>query len=152
MFLKSKYMCTIKINLEGGDIQFDVSNDEQLFSFRSGLAFIAIPLFFSTLTSFYQGNTNEVKIDCHGNYDYYIFSSDGEYILIEHKNHFPIERIFNYQFSLKGYMEAIDQGFKKYLEQLENEGIFPLENHAFADPLGEDVLNAFYNFSSLLKA
>ncbi|MED3873602.1 hypothetical protein AB0Y38_04700 [Lysinibacillus capsici] len=49
-------------------------------------------------------------------------------------------------------MEAIDQGFKKYMEQLENEGIFPLENHAFADPLGEDVLNAFYNFSSLLKA
>lgn len=25
-------------------------------------------------------------------------------------------------------------------------------SHAFADPLGEDVLNAFYNFSSLLKA
>jgi hypothetical protein len=145
-------MCTIQINLDGGDIQFDVSNDEQLFSFRSGLAFIAIPQFFSTLTSFYQGNTNQVTIDCHGYFDYYIFSSDGEYILIEHKSHYPIERIVNYQFTLREYMEAIEQGFKKYLVQLENEGIFPFKDQAFAHPLGEDVLNAFYNFSSLLKA
>ncbi|WP_203248761.1 hypothetical protein [Sporosarcina beigongshangi] len=148
--MDSNYKCSIDIRFSGGDIQFDVSNDIQLFSFKSGIGFVAIPHFFSTLSSLYKGEISEAQLDCHGNFDYYIFSNGGTNLFIEHIGHYP-EGIFNYQFKLKKYMEAIDTGFQKYLQQLEKEGILPLENPEFGHPLGEDVLNAFYDFSSLLN-
>jgi len=51
--MDSNYKCFIDIRFHGGDIQFDVSNDKQLFSFKSGIGFVAIPHFFSTLSSLY---------------------------------------------------------------------------------------------------
>lgn len=50
------------------------------------------------------------------------------------------------------YLKAVDRGFKKYLKQLEKEGILPLKTQEFAHPLGDDVLNAFYDFSSILNS
>jgi len=149
-FMDSNYKCFIDIRFSGGDIQFDVSSDTKLFSFKSGIGFVAIPYFFSTLSSLYKREISEAQLDCHGNFDYYKFSSDGTNLFIEHISHYP-EGIFKYQFKLKEYMEAIDRGFQKYLQQLEREGILPLKNQEFAHPLGDDVLNAFYDFSSLLN-
>ncbi len=40
--LKNNYECNINIKLDSGDIQFDVSNDEYVFSFKSGLTSMAI--------------------------------------------------------------------------------------------------------------
>lgn len=51
--MESNYKCFIDIRFSGGDIQFDVSSDKQLFSFKSGIGFVAIPNFFSTLSSLY---------------------------------------------------------------------------------------------------
>ena len=144
------YKCFIDIRFSGGDIQFDVSSDTQLFSFKSGIGFVAIPHFLSTLSSLYKGEINKAQLVCHGNFDYYKFSSDGATLFIEHIGHYP-EGIFKYQFKLKEYIEAIDIGFKKYLQQLEKEGILPLKNQKIGHPLNDDVLNAFYNFSSLLN-
>lgn len=100
------------IRFSGGDIQFDVSNDIQLFSFKSGIGFVAIPHLLSPLSSLYKGEISEAKLDCHGNSDYYIFSKEGTNLFIEHIGHYP-EGIFNYQFKLKEYMEAVDTGFQK---------------------------------------
>ena len=149
-FIDSNYKCFIDIRFSGGNIQFDVSNDIQLFSFISGIGFVAIPSFLSMLSSLYKGEISEAKLDCHGNFDYYIFSSDGTNLFIEHIGHYP-EGIFKYQFKLKEYMEAIDTGFQKYLQQLEREGILPLRTQEDGHPLGDNVLNAFYDFSSLLN-
>jgi len=149
--MESNYKCFIDTGFHGGDIQFDVSNDTQLFSFKSGIGFVAIPHFFWTLSSLYKGDISEAQLDCHGNFDYYIFSRDGTNLFIEHIGHYP-EGIFNYQFKLKEYMEAIDTGFQKSLQQLEKEGILPLKTQEFGHPLGDDVLNAFYDFSSLLNS
>lgn len=148
--MNSNYKCFIDICFSGGDIQFDVSNDTQLFSFKSGIGFVAIPHFFSTLSSLYKGEISEAKLDCHGNFDYYIFSIDGINLVIEHISHYPDGK-FKYHFKLKEYIEAIDTEFQKYLQQLEKEGILPLKTQEFAHPLGDDVLNAFYDFSSLLN-
>ncbi|AVK85143.1 hypothetical protein C3943_17210 [Lysinibacillus sp. B2A1] len=149
-FMDSNYKCFIDIRFSGGDIQFDVSSDTQLFSFKSGIGFVAIPHFFSTLSSLYKGEISETKLDCHGNFDYYIFSSDGTNLFIEHISHYP-DGIFKYQFKLKEYIEAIYAEFQKYLQQLEKEGILPLKNQEYAHPLGDDVLSAFYDFSLLLN-
>lgn len=146
--MDSNYKCTIDIRLSGGDIQFDVSNDAQLFSFKSGIGFIAIPHFFSTLSSLYKGEISKERLDCHGNSDYYLFSSDGTNLFIEHISHYP-DGIFKYQFNFKEYIKAIIIGFQKYLQQLEKEGILPLKTQEFAHPLGDEVLNNFYDFSSL---
>ncbi|MGE7949024.1 hypothetical protein [Lysinibacillus sp. NPDC093688] len=148
--MESNYKCFIDIRFSGGDIQFDVSSDTQLFSFKSGIGFVAIPHFFSTLSSLYKEEISEAKLECHGNFDYYIFSSDGTNLYIEHISHYP-DDIFKYQFKLKEYIEAICTEFLKYLQQLEKEGILPLKNIEFAHPLGDDVLNSFYDFSSLLS-
>lgn len=147
--MDSNYKCFIDIRFTGGDIQFDVSSDTQLFSFKSGIGFIAIPHFFLTLSSLYKGEISEGKLYCHGNSDYYIFSSDGSNLNIEH-SHYP-DGIFKYQFELKGYIKAICVGFQKYLQQLEKEGILPLKVQEYAHPLGDDVITAFYDFSSLLN-
>ena len=149
--MDSNYKCFIDIGFEGGDIQFDVSDDIQLFSFKSGIGFVAIPHFLSTLSSLYKGEISEAQLDCHGNSDYYIFSRDGTNLLIEHNEHHLESTIFKYQFKLKEYMKAIDTGFQKYLQQLEKEGRLPLKTQEFGHPLGDDVLNAFYDFSSLLN-
>lgn len=148
--MDSNYKCFIDVHFSGGDIQFDVSSDTQLFSFKSGIGFVAIPHFFSTLSSLYKGEIREAKLDCHGNSDYYIFSSDGTNLFIKHISHCPYG-IFKYQFKLKEYIEAINIEFQKFLQQLEKEGILPLKTQEFAHPLGNDVLNAFYDFSSLLS-
>lgn len=144
------YKCFIEICFNGGDIQFDVSSDTQLFSFKSGIGFVAIPHFFSTLSSLYKGEISEAKLDCHGNCDYYIFSSEGTNLFIEHISHYP-DGIFKYQFKLKEYIEAISTEFLKYLQQLEKKGILPLKTQEFAHPLGDDVLTAFKDFSSLIS-
>ena len=47
-------------------------------------------------------------------------------LLIEHSELSKVN-IFKYQFKLKEYMEAIDKGFQKYLQQLEKEGVLPLK-------------------------
>ncbi|MEY9978125.1 hypothetical protein [Lysinibacillus sp. RC79] len=148
--MNSNYKCFIDICFSGGDIRFDVSSDTQLFSFKSGIGFVAIPHFFSTLSSLYKGEISEAKLDCHGNYDYYIFSSGGTNLFIEHISHCP-DGIFKYQFKLKEYIEAIYTEFLKYLQQLEKEGILPLKTQGIAHPLGDDVLNVFYDFSSLIS-
>ena len=44
--MNTNYKCIIDIRFSGGDIQFDVSDDTQLFSFKSGIGFVAIPNFF----------------------------------------------------------------------------------------------------------
>src|SRR4051794_2726994 len=114
VFLDPNYKCFIDISFFGGDIQFDVSDDKQLFSFKSGIGFVAIPHFFSTLTSLKKGEISEARLVCHGNGDYYILTRVDENLFIEYVN-YPINT-FNYQFKLKEYMEAIDMGFKKYLQ------------------------------------
>ena len=149
-FMNSTYKCFVDIRLSGGDIQFDVSDDNQLFSFKSGIGFMAIPNFFSVLSSLYRGEITEKQIDCDGNFDYYLFSSDGTNLFIKHFDHYP-EGIFDYQFNLKKYIEAIQIGFQEYLQQLETEGVLPLKTQEFAHPLGNDVLHAFDDFSSLLN-
>ena len=110
------YKCSIVIYYSGGgDIQFDVSSGAQLFSFKSGIGFIAIPDFFSTLSSLYKGDISEAKLDCHGNSDYYMFSTDGTTLFIEHVGHYP-DGVFKYEFNLKEYISAICIGFQKYLQ------------------------------------
>lgn len=148
--LDSNYKCFISIDFLGGDIRFDVSNNTQLFSFKSGLGFIAIPHFLSTLSSLYQREFNKAELDCHGNSDYYIFSSDGIDLLIEHVSFYP-DDVFKYQFKLKNYMEVINIEFQRYLQQLEKDGVLPLKTQVYAHPLGDDVLSAFHEFSSVLK-
>ena len=93
---------------------------------------------------------SEAKIDCDGNFDYYIFSSDGTRLFIEYNGHYP-EGIFKYEFNLKDYISAVCIGFQEHLQQLEKEGILPLKNQEFTHPLGDDVLNAFVDFSSILN-
>jgi hypothetical protein len=150
-FMDSNYKCFIDIGFDSGDIQFDVSDDIQLFSFKSGIGFVAIPHLLSTLSSLYKGEISEAQLDCHGNSDYYIFSRDGTNLFIKHNEYHLESTIFKYQFKLKEYMKAIDTGFQKYLQQLEKEGILPLKTQEFGHPLGDDVLNAFYDFSSLIN-
>lgn len=123
----SCYTCLVDIDLSGGDIQFDVSTSTQFFSFKSGLAFMSIPIFLSTLSSLYKGEMSEAQLDCHGNFDCYIFSTDGKTLFIKHIGHYP-EGIFNYQFELRKYMEAIALGFQEYLKQVEQKGVLPLKN------------------------
>lgn len=149
--MESDYQCFIDIRFSGGDIQFDVSSGTQLFSFKSGIGFVAIPHFFFTLSQLYKREIKEAQLDCHGNADYYKFSSDGITLYIEHISHYP-KGIYKYEFNLKKYLDTVDKGFQRYLKQLESEGILPLKTQEFAHPLGDDVLNAFYDFSSLLKS
>lgn len=59
--MDSNYKCFIDIRFSGGDIQFDVSSDTQLFSFKSGIGFVAIPHFFLTLSSLYKGEISEAE-------------------------------------------------------------------------------------------
>jgi|SRR5690606_4575955 hypothetical protein len=150
-FMDSDYQCFIDIGFDGGDIQFDVSDDIQSFSFKSGIGFVAIPHLLLTLSSLYKGEISEARLECHGNSDYYIFSRYGTNLLIEHNEHDLESTVFNYQFKLREYMDALDTGFQKYLQQLEKEGIFPLKTQEFGHPLGDDVLNAFHDFSLLLN-
>ena len=75
--MKSDYQCFIDICFDGGDIQFEVSSGTQLFSFKSGIGFVAITYFFFTISQLYKGEIKEAQLDCHGNADYYKFSSDG---------------------------------------------------------------------------
>lgn len=149
--MKSEYQCVPKIDFVGGEIQFDVSSDTQLFSFKSGIGFVTIPNFFSTLLRLYKREIKEAQLDCHGNADYYKFSSDGITLIIEHITDFPQNKIYKYQFNLVDYLKAVDKGFKRYLKQLEKEGILPLKTQEFAHPLGDNVLNAFYDFSLILN-
>lgn len=149
--MDGNYKCCIDIRLSGGDIQFDVSDDMQLFRFQSGIGFVAIPHFFITLSALYKGEISEAQLDCHGNADYYLFSSDGQNLFIEHVGHYP-QRTDTYQFKLKAYMEAISCAFLSYLQQLEKEGILPLKEQEFGHPLGDDVLHAFDNFSAVLSS
>lgn len=149
-FLNSNYKCFISIDFLGGDIRFDVSNNTQLFSFKSGLGFIAIPHFLSTHSSLYKREFNKAELDCHGNSDYYIFSSNGIDLCVEHISFYP-DGVFKYQFNLKHYIEAINTEFQRYLQQLEKDEVLPLKNQKYAHPLGDDVLSAFNDFSSILK-
>jgi hypothetical protein len=146
------YKCHIDIRFNGGDIRFDVSDNSQLFSFKSGIGFVAIPHFFFTLSQLYRGEIEEAQLDCYGNADYYRFLCDGENLFIEHTSHYPKDEIFKYQFNLVNYLDAIEKGFKSYLKQLEREGILPLKSQENAHPLGDDVLKAFYEFSLLIKS
>lgn len=148
--MDSNYSCFIKICLKSGDFQCDVSNDTQLFSFKSGIGFVAIPHFFNTLSSLFKGEICKEKLYCHGNADYYIFSSDSSNLIIEHIAHYP-EGNFTYQFILFEYIKAICIAFQNYLQQLEKKGILPLKTQKFSHPLGDDVLIAFDEFSSLLN-
>ncbi|AWE07707.1 hypothetical protein DCE79_10065 [Lysinibacillus sp. 2017] len=148
--MDSNYNCFIKICFISGDFQCDVSSDTQLFSFKSGIGFIAIPHFFSTLSSLYKGEIHEEKLYCHGNEDYYIFSSDGSNLNIEHIAHYP-EDNFTYQFKLTEYIKAICIGFQNYLQQLEQKEILPLKMQEQAHPLENEVLAAFHDFSLLLN-
>ncbi|WP_241773236.1 hypothetical protein [Bacillus sp. LL01] len=122
-----------------------------MISFKSGVGFIAIPHFLVTLAQLYKGEFNEAQLNCIGNSDYYRFLSDGVNLFIEYTTDYPKEEIYKYQFDSEKYLEAIDIGFKRYLYELESEGILPLKTQEFAHPLGDDVLNAFYEFSRQLN-
>lgn len=148
--LKSNYKCYIDIRFKGGDIKIDVTDGTQLFSFKSGVGFIAIPHFLITLAQLYKGEVKEAQLDCHGNSDYYRFFSDKVNLLIEHTTNYPKDEVYKYQFNLEKYLEAIDNEFKRYLNELESKGILPLKTKEFAHPLGDDVLNAIYEFSAQL--
>lgn len=148
--MESSYKCFVDIKLDGGDIWFDVSDGTQVFSFKSGVGFLAIPDFLSALSSLYKKEMREVQLDCYGNFDYYIFSADGLHLFIEHIGHYP-EGIFEYQFELKEYMKAVAIGFKEYLYKLETESILPLKSQEYGHLLGDDVLNVFDDFISLLR-
>ena len=100
-FVDSNYKCFIDIRFHGGDIQFGVSDDIQLFIFQSGIGFVAIPYFLSMLSSLYKGEISEAKLDCHGNSDYYILSKEGTNLSIEHKEYHLESTIGKYQFKLK---------------------------------------------------
>ncbi|WP_261384301.1 hypothetical protein [Planococcus sp. CPCC 101016] len=109
----SNYECFIDIQFDGGDIQIDVSDDIQLFSFKSGIGFVAVPHLLSTLSLLYKEEISEAQLDCHGNSDYYIFSRYGTNLLIEHNEQHLESTVFNYQFKLREYMKALDTGFQK---------------------------------------
>jgi hypothetical protein len=94
--MDSKYKCHIDIRFYGGDIRFDVSDNSQLFSFKSGIGFVAIAHFFFTLSQLYKGEFEEAELDCHGNADYYRFLCDGgENLFIEHTSHYPKMKYLN---------------------------------------------------------
>lgn len=152
--MDSGYKCNVKIFFESGDVQIDVSNEKQTFSFKSGVAWVTLPQYFSKLSQFYKGEIKEARLDCHGNSEYYNYSTDGINLIIEHvDNQDPKNLTFFYQFNLRKYLVAVDKGFKNYIEKLDNEGvIMPLKGLNMYHPLNEKVLNHFYQFSSLLKS
>jgi len=61
-FMNSNYKCFIDIRFSGGDIQIDVSSDTQLFSFKSGIGFIAIPNFFQRLPLYIKAKLVKPKL------------------------------------------------------------------------------------------
>lgn len=63
--MDSTYKCCVDIHFSGRDIQFDVSSDTQSFSFQSGIGFVSIRNFFSTLSPLYKGEISEARLDCH---------------------------------------------------------------------------------------
>jgi len=145
------YKCFIEIMFTGGDVSIEVVGDGQKFCFLSGIGFVALPNFFFVLSNIYKRELNEAWIDCHGNADYYNFSIDGNELHIEHISHYTKKSSYKYNFSLKQYMTAIDQGFYAYLQQLNREGILPLTSNDLSHYLNEKVIKYYNDFSLLIN-
>ncbi|SDM91627.1 hypothetical protein SAMN05518871_102557 [Psychrobacillus sp. OK028] len=60
--MESDYKWFIDIRFSGGDIQFDVSSESHLFSYTSGIGFVAIPHFFCTLAQLYKKEIKEAHL------------------------------------------------------------------------------------------
>jgi hypothetical protein len=149
--LDTDYKCFVKIMLPGGDVAIEVVGDGQDFCFRSGIGFVALPNFFFVLSNLYKRELNAARLDCHGNFDYYNFSGDGNELNIEHISHYTEQSSYEYNFNLKQYMIAVDQGFYAYLQQLNREGILPLTSNDLSHPLNENVIKYYNDFSLLIK-
>ena len=149
--LSTDYNCSIDIEFSGGDIQITVSGDEQTFAFKSGLGFMILPDLFWVLASFYKEEESYAKLECYGNRDYYNFVSDGTSIRIERVGHYP-EGTDVYVFNLYKYVTAIDKAFGLYLKQLHREGILQLQIEEMGNPLGPNVMDAYNEFTTVLKS
>lgn len=150
--MNTNYSCFVEINLTGGDVTIEVDGDGQKFRFLSGVGFVALPNFFFVLSNFYKRDLYEVRLECHGNADYYDFSSDGNSLQIEHTSHYTEQDKYNYYFNLKNYVKAVDKGFYKYLQQFYEDGKFPLEFYEMSHPLNKNVLKAYNEFSALINS
>lgn len=149
--MSSEYKCLADIELDGGDVQITVSGDKQVFTFSSGLSFVILPQFFALLSSFYSEKNSRSRLDCYGNANYYNFVRDSARIQIEYVRHHPGGRD-TFVFNLYKFVMAIDKAFNKLFKQLRREGIIPLKNEEFGHPLGENVIHAYNEFSSILNS
>ena len=152
IILNTDYKCDVIINFTNGDVFIDVLGNGQKFSFISGLGFIALPEFFLALTNLYKRETNNSKLDYHGNYDYYYFSSDGTNLQVEHISPFTDET-FYFIFNLKQYVMAVDKGFSKYLQHIQRKKLLPAykEEDEIINPLGKTVIKFYNEFSSVIN-
>ena len=150
--MNTDYTCFVEINLTGVDVAIEVDGDGQKFRFLSGIGFVALPNFFFVLSNFYKRELFEVRLDCHGNADYYEFTSDGNSLQIEHTSHYTEEEKYNYTFKLKDYIMAVDKGFYKYTQQFYNDLKLPLEFCEMSHPLNKNVIKAYTEFSSIIHS
>ena len=151
--MNTGYKSNVKINFRGGDVRVEVSDGKETFSFMSGIGSMALPEFFDTLSKLYKGDLTKEKLYCHGNGEFYNYSTDGIELTIEHvDDYYGQYDTVTYQFDLKKYMEAVDVGFTDYLYKLEQSGeIIPLKERNQFHPLNEEVLSYFYKFSALIN-
>ncbi|MDQ0242944.1 hypothetical protein J2S09_000480 [Bacillus fengqiuensis] len=148
--MKLNYDCFVDIELEVGDVEVTVSGDEQILRISTGLAAMALPLFFSHLISFYKYEESKVKLENYGNGDYYLFIRDSNHIRIENVRRRPGRREI-YTFDFYKFVSAIDQGFKRYFRKMRADGLLPLQQEDDFHPLSKEVLEAYSNFSAILK-
>ena len=129
--MNTGYKSNVKINFRSGDVRVEVSDEKETFSFMSGIGSMA----------------------CHGNGEFYNYSTDGIELTIEHvDDYYGQYDTVTYQFDLKKYMEAVDVGFTDYLYKLEQSGeIIPLKERNQFHPFNEEVLSYFYKFSALIN-
>ncbi|HWL24693.1 MAG TPA: hypothetical protein VNR38_13250 [Ureibacillus sp.] len=148
--MKSEYKGVIFFNAD--TVHIDISNDKHTFSYITGIAWFELPNFFYKLSLLYKGEIGEGKLYCHGNGDYYIYSTDGSNLKIEHvDDYYGQNHRITYYFDLKKYLDAVVDSFKAYINSDENKAIFPLNESDKYHPLNDEVLKAFYEFSSLLR-
>ena len=150
VYMDTGYKSNVKIDFTNGDVGIDVSNGKETFSFVSGIGSMALPHFFDTLSKFYTGDMTKEKLYCHGNGEFYNYSTDGIDLTIEHVD--DQYDTVTYHFNLRKYMEAVDIGFTDYVNKLEQEGkIIALKERDQYHPLNEELLNYFNKFSALIN-
>lgn len=145
------YKCSVSIKLDGGDVQIAVSDGDRMFTYISGVGFVALRQFFGVLTDFYYGSIDSYRLDNIGFYDYYIFSIEGNNLLIKHFSHeqYPEQEIYDYVFDYQKYVTAVKKGFSEYLQQLHQQGVLPLEVEDSSSPVSKEVLEFFHKLASI---